>query len=306
MFSSLSAVADPSVDYNPAVRAYADAVARVAAVAAPVRLTIAPRVAAAFASVVCLPGDLAHVHGVVWLRIARQVRRPFNWPLIGFALALGVCARPFHALRFCLAKIGAALTFERRADRSRWRRIDPQAWPSLGAPPAGALVIVPGYATPSFAGPLTPRAEQRLRAAAADFFAGRASAILVTGGNVHPTGTPFNEAFEMRRFLVDQLSVPAERVIVEPLARHTTTNLRNAGRLMRRHGILRAIVVSDAAPFGQTVVFQAPFCPGFGVLGRAWNKHGIALGRLHRIDDARTAYVPSDDVWLTREGDEEP
>lgn len=68
---------------------------------------------------------------------------------------------------------------------------------------------------------------------AADMFArGVAPFIIVSGGNVHPNRTPFNEAVEMKRLLITQYGVPADRILVEPHARHTTTNLRNCARLL--------------------------------------------------------------------------
>jgi hypothetical protein len=36
----------------------------------------------------------------------------------------------------------------------------------------------------------------------------------------------------MRSALIDRYGVPADAIVVEPYARHTTTNLRNASRLL--------------------------------------------------------------------------
>ncbi len=70
-------------------------------------------------------------------------------------------------------------------------------------------------------------------ARAADLFARRlAPFIIVSGGNVHPNRTPFNEAIEMKRLLIAQYAIPADRILIEPHARHTTTNLRNSARLL--------------------------------------------------------------------------
>jgi hypothetical protein len=86
---------------------------------------------------------------------------------------------------------------------------------------------------------------------AADMFARRlAPFIIVSGGNVHPNRTPFNEAVEMKRLLIEQQGVPADRILIEPHARHTTTNLRNTARLLLAAGFPRdrpALVVSDHA-----------------------------------------------------------
>ena len=70
-------------------------------------------------------------------------------------------------------------------------------------------------------------------ARAADLFAQRlAPFIIVSGGNVHPNRTPFNEAIEMKRLLIAHYAIPADRILIDPHARHTTTNLRNSARLL--------------------------------------------------------------------------
>ncbi len=64
-----------------------------------------------------------------------------------------------------------------------------------------------------------------------------AGVILVSGGNVHPDHTPYNEAYEMKTLLVKEYGVPADRVIIDPYARHSTTNLRNAGRFILAYNV---------------------------------------------------------------------
>jgi len=70
----------------------------------------------------------------------------------------------------------------------------------------------------------------------ARYRAGQAPFIIVSGGNVHPNQTPFNEALEMKRALVRDFGVAPAAVLIDPHARHTTTNLRNAARLALRYG----------------------------------------------------------------------
>lgn len=77
----------------------------------------------------------------------------------------------------------------------------------------------------------------RVMAAARRWQQGLAPLIIVSGGNVHPNHTPINEAVEMKRELVERYAIPANAILIEPHARHTTTNLRNAARLMFRYGI---------------------------------------------------------------------
>jgi hypothetical protein len=91
-------------------------------------------------------------------------------------------------------------------------------------------------------------------AMAADLFARKlAPFIIVSGGNVHPDRTPFNEAVEMRRILIVQHDIPAERIFIEPHARHTTTNLRNCARLLFAAGFPTdrpSLIVTDPMTAG--------------------------------------------------------
>jgi len=54
---------------------------------------------------------------------------------------------------------------------------------------------------------------------------------------VHPYKTKYSEAYEMKKFLMNTLHVPESAIIMEPHARHTTTNVRNCTRLMFRYGM---------------------------------------------------------------------
>lgn len=86
---------------------------------------------------------------------------------------------------------------------------------------------------------------------AADHFArGEAPFILFSGSAVHPRGTRFVEALEMRRALIERFGIPEEHIIVDPYARHTTTNLRNATRRLAALGIplhRPALIVTNPA-----------------------------------------------------------
>lgn len=78
--------------------------------------------------------------------------------------------------------------------------------------------------------PLSPGGQYHVRLAAARYAAGDAALIIVSGGRAHPRATRFTEAVEMRRALIERYGVPAEAIVLEPFARHTTTNLRDATR----------------------------------------------------------------------------
>ena len=54
---------------------------------------------------------------------------------------------------------------------------------------------------------------------------------------MHPAGTKYCEAIEMKRYLMEQYGLPEEAIIVDPFARHTTTNIRNANRIIFHNGI---------------------------------------------------------------------
>lgn len=152
------------------------------------------------------------------------------------------------------------------------------------------LIVVPGF-TPKKADrvhAIHETAAKRCRRAAADWKDGKAPFILATGGAVHPAGTPVIEALELKAELV-RLGVPAERIYVETRARHSTTNLRNAGRFMLAHGMKRAIVVSG---LGQSFYFSSPDISTFHM--RSKDELGYEVGKLRPIDPNRTSFRPSE------------
>jgi len=99
-----------------------------------------------------------------------------------------------------------------------------------------ASVVVPGEGPELPTVALDPMGRMRCNLAATRYHKGLAPFIIVSGGFVHPFHTPYAEAFEMKRYLLT-LGIPENAIIIEPQARHTTTNLRNANRLMIRYGI---------------------------------------------------------------------
>jgi hypothetical protein len=100
-----------------------------------------------------------------------------------------------------------------------------------------SVILVPG-AGPSDANvALSAEAMIRLRLASVQYHLKKAPFIIVSGGKAHPYKTKFCEAIEMKKYCVEQLGIPASAIIVDPHARHTTTNMRNASRLMIRYGM---------------------------------------------------------------------
>ncbi|HVZ24815.1 MAG TPA: YdcF family protein [Sediminibacterium sp.] len=100
-----------------------------------------------------------------------------------------------------------------------------------------SLILIPGAGPDDPSVPLSAEGMLRCRLAALQYNKGLAPFIVTSGGKVHPYKTRYCEAIEMKKFLVEKLHIPASAVIVEPHARHTTTNMRNTVRLMYRYGI---------------------------------------------------------------------
>lgn len=84
---------------------------------------------------------------------------------------------------------------------------------------------------------ISPDGKLRSQYAAELYFQGMAPFIMVSGGRVHPYKTPFSEANEMKNYLIETCHVPESAIIMEPHARHTTTNVRNAVRILFRQGV---------------------------------------------------------------------
>ncbi len=86
--------------------------------------------------------------------------------------------------------------------------------------------------------------------------------IIVSGGHVYPAGTPFSEAVEMKKYLISHYDIPPQAIITEPYARHTTTNVRNASRLIYLFGLPsnKPVIVSTDSVQTQMVVNLAGRC----------------------------------------------
>lgn len=99
------------------------------------------------------------------------------------------------------------------------------------------VLLVPGEGPERDGEAISPGSKLRCRLAVDAYHEKLAPFILVSGGKVHPYKTKYCEAEEMKRYLVDSLQVPETAIIMEPHARHTTTNMRNGVRLMIEYGI---------------------------------------------------------------------
>jgi hypothetical protein len=111
-----------------------------------------------------------------------------------------------------------------------------------------SVIVVPGGGNDRPGVNLSPAGRLRDELAAKRFRDGKAPFVIVSGGFVHPIRTEFAEAIEMKRDLMTRFGIPEDAIIVDPHARHTTTNMRNAARLMYRYGIpfdKTALVTTD-------------------------------------------------------------
>ncbi|CAH0173062.1 hypothetical protein SRABI27_01066 [Pedobacter sp. Bi27] len=100
-----------------------------------------------------------------------------------------------------------------------------------------SVILVPGAGPEEKDVALSAGGMIRCRLAALQYQKGIAPFIVVSGGRVHPYKAKFSEAYEMKKFLMETLQIPESAIIMEPHARHTTTNLRNCARLMFRYGM---------------------------------------------------------------------
>jgi len=89
---------------------------------------------------------------------------------------------------------------------------------------------------------------RRADQAAQLFLEHKAPFIILSGGHAHPMQTPFCEAIEMKKYVMEKYKIPEQSILIDPYARHTTTNFRNAARLVFRYGIpadRKALVTSS-------------------------------------------------------------
>lgn len=198
-------------------------------------------------------------------------------PSIDYALALLDVSDRTDAIGHEPLTGGANAAAFARARTMDWRRY------RYGA------MIVTGVG-PEIAGEaLSPSGKYHLRLAASRFARGDIAFILVTGGRAHPRATPFTEADEMRKALIERYGIPPEAIVSEPYARHTTTNLRNASRLLARLGMpadTDTLIVCN--PMQSTYIESAKFA------ARNMTELGYQPGRIvRRLTPTELVFRPS-------------
>jgi DUF218 domain len=144
---------------------------------------------------------------------------------------------------------------------------------------AYSVIVVPGAGPSDPNTALSDAGRRRTALAAEAYHEGKAPFVLLSGGYVHPSQTRFSEALEMKKALLEDYHVPEAAILVDPHARHTTTNMRNAAREIYRYNMPMdkpALVVSDAAqvsyiagqPFADRCMKELGYLP-YQIVSRA-------------------------------------
>jgi hypothetical protein len=160
----------------------------------------------------------------------------FFLPSLRFALALLDANHRDEAARYEPLEAGETAAAVRQIRVIAWQRYPYSS------------IIVPGAGPDRPDWSLSAMGKLRLELAVRRFREHKAPFILVSGGHAHPAQTRFAEAIEMKKSLMADFGIPPSAILVDPFARHTTTNLRNAAREIHRYGIpfdKKTLIVTD-------------------------------------------------------------
>ncbi|MBP1610641.1 MAG: hypothetical protein H6Q04_2876, partial [Acidobacteria bacterium] len=134
---------------------------------------------------------------------------------------------------------------------------------------------------------------KRCRLAAERYKKGLAPIIVVSGGHVHPNKTPYSEAVEMKKYMVQELHIPERAILIEPHARHTTTNLRNTARMVYRLKIpntMKILAVTDSIQNSYVGMMEKRFMEELGYVPyRDMKKLNAEESEFYPIRDALQA-----------------
>ncbi|WP_259067264.1 YdcF family protein [Mucilaginibacter sp. X4EP1] len=188
-----------------------------------------------------------NVHSPQYIRVVQQATQQ-------------VIATAGHSHLFFMPSMTAALTFlnvngrnnagdyepmELTVNKAALQKAKGISWANYSY----TVLLIPGEGPEADNTPISSGSKNRCRIAAAVYHQpNSAPFIMVSGGKVHPYKTPYCEAEEMKKFLIDSLQIPDSAIIMEPHARHTTTNMRNGARLLMQYNfplLKPALVVSD-------------------------------------------------------------
>ncbi|MGC2235110.1 MAG: YdcF family protein [Pyrinomonadaceae bacterium] len=152
----------------------------------------------------------------------------FFEPTLGYALKLLEANRRDEAGRFePLEETENKKAFE-NLKNIKWNDYPYSVILVLGSGPNASDVDAPNIGKIGIA---------RTEAAIKLFQQKKAPLLIFSGGYVHPARTPYCEALEMKKYAMQKYNIPEEAIFIDPHARHTTTNVRNAARIMFRDQI---------------------------------------------------------------------
>ncbi|WP_157485370.1 YdcF family protein [Flavobacterium sp. ACAM 123] len=98
-------------------------------------------------------------------------------------------------------------------------------------------IVVLGNGPENYYDRLSALGKLNLQLGVLEYQAKKAPLIMLSGGHAHPFRPRFCEAIEMKKELMEVYKIPEENILIDPHARHTTTNLRNATRILVRNKI---------------------------------------------------------------------
>ncbi|ADB42186.1 YdcF family protein [Spirosoma linguale] len=121
---------------------------------------------------------------------------------------------------------------ERRDNQKAFVQVKSTPWTKY----TYAAIVVPGNGPELATTPLSPLNKMRLDMVVSRYRKRWAPFIILSGGYCYPFRGPYGEAIEMKNYLMQKHGIPESAILIDPHARHTTTNFRNANRLMIRYG----------------------------------------------------------------------
>ncbi len=149
-----------------------------------------------------------------------------------------------------------------------------------------SMILVPGKGPEKEGITIDPQNIIRCRMAAEYFIKGAAPFIIVSGGHVSPSQTPFCEAVEMKKYMVKELSIPEDAVFIEPHARHTTTNMRNTARMIYRFNMpanKKIVIITDSGQNGFIDKMEKRFMTELGC---------VPYRELKKLSENTSEYLP--------------
>lgn len=114
-----------------------------------------------------------------------------------------------------------------------FKQIDQTSWDAYSY----SVILILGHGPGKRDIPISLLSKKHCQRALKLFKQKKAPFMVVSGGHAHPYKTDYCEAVQMKKYLVDSLGAPKDKIFIEPYARHTTTNIRNTSRMIYRFGM---------------------------------------------------------------------